>query len=81
MANLPPGFDPGVWGEGWEPNPYAGGIKRTTQSGVTVRAMRCTNGFIVNLPKTAIQVEGDDCETISAAFANTYAESHGGWQA
>lgn len=83
-ANLPPGFDPGVW-EGWRKEGQS--IVRKSANGdlLTVResiSMDQGCGY-----RCTIWHSGEGCagasptmtELEAAAFANTYAESHGGW--
>lgn len=79
-ANLPPGFDPGVWGEGWELDeryPYV--IFRRTHHDHLL-SVRYGNGqWHVQVGIFDYSHFNQTSESEAAAFANTYAESHGGW--
>jgi len=84
MTNLPPGFDPGVWGEGWNASRlYAPRAERDCVDGVRLGVLLLNERFEVRHlwakdgdPAGAL-FKGTELE--AAAFANTYAESHGGW--
>ena len=82
MTNLPSGFDPEIWGEGWEKCkclPDCTAISRTTAMGDIVRVedFKEFPRYVVfsdySRPKQC------PTESEAAEFANHFADQRGGW--
>lgn len=78
-ANLPPGFDR-VWG-GWPETHDPTTRRRDTANGdaVFVRIFGDRWKVLIIPPKGERIPSYHDTQEEAVAFANTYAESHGGW--
>lgn len=81
-ANLPPGFDPGVW-QGWE------NVTTCTVHSTMKRSVAGRDVFVTYWIE-AVGNQWSVCtgpykhfptESEAAAFCQKYADEHGGWQA
>ena len=75
---LPPGFDPAVW-KGWEVGGYPGGIIRDMADGSTASVIRYADNVWSFGDSEGYRSDAFPTESEAAAFANTYAENHGGF--